>query len=98
MSDGADPKEIEKDRALFKAFQYREARPGEIIQVGGLQKPAVALAVGTAISIGYKALGNGKDYYHAFEGSLPKVFVNAAGDQIFFIGGSYRFSARGFIR
>lgn len=98
MSESADPGELEKARQLFRRFQYRQPKNGELILVGGLVKPAVALAVGTAVSIGYKALGDGKDYYHEFEGARPKVFVNAAGDQIYFLGGEYRFTDRGFIK
>ncbi len=95
MSDQA---EIEKAISLFRRFQYRAPRRGEIVSVGGLVKPSVALVVGTAISIGYKALGDGKDYYHEFEGALPRVLVNAAGDQIYLLGGEYRFTERGFIK
>lgn len=97
MSD-ADPAELEAARHLFRRFQYREPKGEEIVLVGGLVKPVVALAVGTAVSIGYKALGDGKDYYHEFEGGRPKVYVNAAGDQIYFLGGEYRFTDRGFIK
>lgn len=97
MSD-VDPAELKQAQNLFRDFQYRAPRGQEIITVGGLVKPVVALAVGTAVSIGYKALGDGKDYYHEFEGARPKVFVNAAGDQIYFLGGEYRFTRRGFIK
>jgi hypothetical protein len=101
MSDpAADTAELEKARNLFKRFQgrYRAEKPGDLILVGGLVEPVVALAVGIAVSIGYKALGDGQDYYHEFEGTRPKVFVNAAGDQVYFIGGEYRFTERGFIK
>lgn len=98
MSDEPDSAEVEQARHLFRRFQYRAPVGDEIVQVGGLVKPVVALAVGTAVSIGYKALGDGKDYYHEFEGRRPKVFVNAAGNQIYFLGGEYRFTDRGFIK
>lgn len=98
MSDTADAAEVNAAAKLFRRFQYRQPTGDEIVQVGGLLKPVVALAVGTAVSIGYKALGDGKDYYHEFEGTRPKLYVNAAGDQIYFLGGSYRFTERGFIK
>lgn len=94
----ADKIQVMKANRLFRAFQWRDAKAGEIIEVGGLEKPAVALAVGTAISIGYKAIGDGKDYYHEFEGNRPKVFVSADGKQVYFLGGEYTFTGRGFIR
>jgi hypothetical protein len=98
MSDAPNPAELDKARALFKAFQYRRPNDGEIIQVGGLDTPQLALLVGNAVCIGYKAAGNGKDYMHNFLSPLPKLYVSADGQQAYFIGGGYRFSARGFLR
>lgn len=99
MSD-IDPAELAQARNLFKRFQgrYRTPQKSDIVEIGGLVKPVVALEVGTALAIGYKALGDGKYYDHEFEGRLPKVYVNAAGDQIYFLGGEYRFTDRGFIK
>jgi hypothetical protein len=98
MSDTADPGELDAARRLFKRFQYREPKGSEIVLVGGLLKPVVALEVGTAVALGYKATGDGKDYYHEFKGRRPKVYVNAAGDQVYFLDGEYRFTDRGFIK
>lgn len=98
MTADIDAGELDKARALFKAFQYRYPNGEEIIQVGGLDKPALALLVGNAISIGYKAAGNGRDYYHEFLTPLPRLYVSADGQQAYFIGGGYKFSARGFLR
>jgi hypothetical protein len=98
MSDPADPEEIEKARRLFRRFQFRQPKSNELVTIGGLEKPVVALGVGIAVSIGYKAFGDGKDYYHEFEGTRPRLFVNAEGDQVFFLGGEYSFTDRGFIK
>jgi hypothetical protein len=98
MSDQGDPAELEQARHLFRRFQDRDPESGELILVGGLKKPATALLVGSAVSLAYNALGDGKNYYHEFEAALPQVFVNAAGDQVYFIGGSYRFTERGFLK
>jgi len=98
MTDAADPAEVEKARKLFRDFQDRDPAGSELILVGGLVRPVVALAVGAAVAIGYKAAGDGKDYYHEFENVRPTVFVNADGSQIYFVGGSYRFTDRGFLR
>lgn len=95
---GADPADLEKAQHLFKRFQGRYPKAGELAEIGGLTKPVTALLVGTAVSLAYKALGDGKNYYHEFEGNRAKVFVNAAGDQIYFVGGEYRFTERGFIK
>jgi hypothetical protein len=94
----ANPNELEKARALFKAFQYRYPREGELILLGGLDKPAVMFEVGNVLGLSYKALGNGADYYHDFSAPLPRLFCNAQGDQVFLVGGGYRFSARGFLK
>ena len=97
MTDAADPAEVEKAGKLFRRFQSREPVGSDLILVGGLVRPVVALAVGEAIAIGYKALGDGKDYYHEFGKDRPAVFVNADGSQVYFVGGSYRFTDRGFV-
>jgi hypothetical protein len=99
MSD-VDPAEFAKAQRLFRRFQGHYRKPGktDLILIDALAKPVVALEVGTATAIGYKALGNGKYYDHEFEGHLPKIYVNADGDQIFFLGGEYRFTDRGFIK
>ena len=86
------PPDLEKAIALFRSFQNRSPRPGEIVEVGGLVRPACALEVGTLISVGYKALGDGKDYYHEFEGRRPRLYVTADGRQFYGIGGEYRFT------
>jgi hypothetical protein len=92
-----DDWEIEKAKSLFRRFQFRAPKPSEIVQIGGLEKPVIALGVGIADSIGYKAFGDGKLYLHNFEGQRPKVFVSADGKQVYFLDGGYRFTERGFI-
>lgn len=94
----ADSLELERARKLFRRFQHREPTRGELVEIGGLEKPLIALGVGTAVSIGYKAFGNGENYYHEFAGSRPTVFVSADGKQIYFLGGEYTFTDRGFIK
>lgn len=91
--------ELDQARALFRAFQGRDPRGRELAQLGGVALgPAVALEVGAALSIGYKALGDGKRYYHEFEGPLPRLYVSGDGRQIFMVGGIYQFTSRGFKR
>jgi len=86
-------------RALFKSFHHREPRPNELVLVGGLTQPTVALEVGQFLGIGYKSVGDGKDYYHDFNArNRPSVYVNPHGLQIYILGGGYRFSRWGFIR
>jgi hypothetical protein len=92
------PADLEQAIALFQKFQGRAPRGDELCQVGGLVKPQTALEVGQLISIGYKALGDGKDYYHEFSAPKARVFVSADGRQIYFVGGNYRFSERGFLK
>lgn len=97
MSDAAD---LAMATSLFKRFQgrYREPRKEDLVLLGGMEKPVTCLLVGTALTIGYKALGDGKDYRHEFASPLPQLYVSADGRQAYFVGGGYRFSERGFIR
>jgi hypothetical protein len=84
---------------LFKTFHGREPRPSEIVLVKPAgDEGALALVVGSALSLGYRALGDGKSYYHEFASTLPKVCVTGDGKQVFLVGGSYTFTDRGFIR
>lgn len=89
---------IDQARALFKSFHGREPRGGEISAVPLPREDVVVLEVGTAVGLSYRASGDGKEYYHEFEGHRPKVFVTADGKQAFLIGGQYTFTARGFIK
>jgi hypothetical protein len=92
-------KDYDQACALFRSFQGRDPARKEILIV----KPAaatgaLALVVGQCVSIGYRALGDGKDYYHEFGGRLPMLCVTGDGKQLFYVGGSYTFTDRGFIR
>jgi hypothetical protein len=85
-------------RTLFESFHERAARDGEIVRIGGLIKPTAALVVGYQLEIGYHAIASGVAYRHKFDKEpLPRVFVNADGDQIYVLGGRYRFTPRGFV-
>lgn len=95
MSEDA---KTERARALFKDFHKRAARPGEIVRLESFTIPPVALLVGSCISIGYRAAGDGKDYYHEFAAELPRVFVDDTGEQAYIVGGGYRFTYRGFLK
>lgn len=93
------PSDFSQAKQLFEAFQLREPRRGEIVQLGGFSAPVTALEVGRVISIGYQALRDGKDYYHEFSSRSPiRLFVSADGRQIFYEGGVYQFSPRGFLK
>jgi hypothetical protein len=94
----ADADELQQARRLFKAFHGRDPRGQEIAQLGPAAGVPVALEVGQLLSIGYKALGDGKAYFHEFDSPRAKVYVSPDGRQIFLAGGLYRFSDRGFIK
>jgi hypothetical protein len=96
MSD--QPPDFSQAVALFKAFQLREPRRGEIVQLGGLERPVTALEVGAVVGLAYKALRDGKRYFHEFDAPRARLFVSADGKQIFFEGGVYKFSPRGFLK
>ena len=85
-------------RALFKRFQDREPRgDSEIIQVGGLAVPTVALAMGPVVGIGYNRIADGKDYFHRFEESRPVLYVKSDGSQLYILAGGYRVTERGIV-
>lgn len=84
---------------LFEDFQKRAPRwDSEIVKVGDLAAPTVALAIGRFVGISYKKLGDGKLYYHDFSKSNPpQIFFNAAGNQIYIHGGGYKLTERGIV-
>jgi hypothetical protein len=81
----------------FERFNRRGPKKGEIIWLGGLVKPTIGLKVGTFVGIAYKSL-DGIENMHYFEGRRPLVFVNSDGNQIYPLGGEYRFTERGFLK
>jgi len=93
----SDADKIARARALFKSFQKRDARANEIIAVGGLVVPAIALEVGTFQGIVYRSAGSGEEFLHDFGTQKPKVYVRFDGGQMYIVGGAYRFTDRGFI-
>lgn len=95
MSDDA---QLRQARALFRSFHNKEPRAGQIIRVVPPTAHVIGLEVGTLLSIGYKAAGNGESFYHEFEATMPKLYVSQGGRQIIVVGGSYRFTDRGFIK
>ena len=94
----ADADELQQARRLFRSFQGRDPRGREIAQLGPAVGVSAALEVGQLLSIGYKALGEGKAYFHEFDSPRAKVYVSPDGRQVFLVGGLYRFSDRGFIK
>lgn len=95
----SEQQQLDDAAALFRKFHKRAPRMGsdEIIQVQGLVRPTVALKVGDFVGIAYRSL-DGEEFMHYFESRRPLVHVNSDGDQIFILGGGYRFTERGFLR
>ena len=91
---------LQRARALllFRRFQGRQPKKSELVEIGGMEKGAIALCVGNVVGISYKAAGDGEKYYHEFESPRPQLFVSADGKQILFVGGNYTFTERGFIK
>ena len=90
--------DYERARKLFEAFHHRQPRDGEIIAIGTLPRPRLVLEVGQVVTLDYRATGNGTEYSHDFEGTLPRLYVSPRGQQAYIIGGSYCFTPRGFVR
>lgn len=93
MSEFED--EIARAEKLFKSFNGRYPRGSEIVKVGVLTRPQVAVAVGPMIGLAYRAI-SGKEFYHEFT-TRPLIYVNADGRQIYTLEGGYRFTDRGFV-
>jgi hypothetical protein len=91
-----EKREYELAHKLFREFNSRDARDDEIVRIGGLARPVIALEVGKFVGIGYRATGNGEKFFHEFESPLPRVFVRFDGRQVHILGGAYRFTAKGF--
>lgn len=82
---------------LFRDFHGRNARDNEIVTVKQTT-PEETLEVGQLYGIMYKVQGTKEPYLHKFgPGSKAKLLVSADGKQIYIIGGSYKFTDRGFI-
>lgn len=90
--------DILRAQALFRRFHGRGAKPGEIIALAAPAKNLVVLEVGTLLSIGYRAVGNGESFFHEFEAPRAKLFVSSGGTQACIVGGAYRFTERGFLK
>jgi hypothetical protein len=91
-----EKRELDRAQNLFREFHGRDARGDELIKVGGLVRPVIALEVGKFVGIGYRATGSGEKFFHEFGSPLPRVFVRFDGKQIHILGGAYRFGAKGF--
>jgi len=82
---------------LFKSFQERPPRAGEIVKVDE-QAPAVLAVVGKLVGVIYEALGDGELYRHDFkESARPVLAVSHDGKQLYALAGVYRFTDRGFV-
>ena len=83
--------------ALFTAFHDRLPKGREISTVR-MPKDATVLEVGEFYGVMYKTADTAEPYLHRFNARRrPKLYVTADGQQLFAIGGDYRFTDRGFI-
>lgn len=88
---------LKKAVALFKRFQDRAPKEGEILALPAIAAQPLAV-VGELKGVIYKAAGDGKDYIHRFKAKdRPVLAVSHDGLQAFILAGGYRFTYRGFI-
>jgi hypothetical protein len=96
-----DREQYNAARKLFEDFHERapDIKRSELVWVGGLLVPTIALEVGTLLSVGYKSVGDGVAYHHEFSRlNRPRLYSNASADQLYILGGGYRFSERGILK
>lgn len=89
--------EIDKAQRIFTSFSGHELDREYHIK---LPDDDVVFAFGEVWSIGYHALRDGarEKYLHEFQQkSRPILASNLSGDQLYLIGGSYKFGARGIV-
>jgi hypothetical protein len=90
--------QIARARALFKSFHGRAPTSSEVVAIPTPQGGVIALEVGRLVGLAYRAAGSGEKFYHEFKSASPaKVFVTPDGQQMYTVGGRYRFTRRGFI-
>lgn len=88
-----------KAERLFHAFQGRDPRRDEIVEIKA--KPTVALVVGELDGLIYRAVdddtGKMKGHIHRFnKQNRPVLLVSFDGSQAYILAGGYRFTKRGF--
>jgi hypothetical protein len=99
MTDSTE-KQFSDARVRFREFHFRDPNPNnlEIINIAGLARPTIGLAVGEFLAITYKSVGDGETYTHDFKATnRPLVYTTPDGQQIYILKGGYRFTGRGFI-
>lgn len=83
--------------ALFHAFHDRLPKRKEIVEVG-MSGNVTVLEVGEFYGVMYKTKETAEPYLHKFNARRrPKLYVTADGQQLFAIGGDYKFTDGGFI-
>jgi hypothetical protein len=83
-------------RKLF--FDFHGVTPlDNQIQRIGMDSPTYSMLVGPLLGVIYLNPGDGKEYHHEFpKRALPRLWISSDGRQFFALGGSYRFTQRGF--
>jgi len=95
----SDTSELEQAKKLFRSFHGRDPKTSELAEIPLPGKGVIGLEVGKCVGIAYRAAGNGEVYYHEFPAATrPRLFVTPAGEQAYLIGGTYKFTNRGFLR
>jgi hypothetical protein len=95
MTDQISESAFRKALTLYREFHGKAAGWGKIVGIKQ-EGDIAALEVGQFFGIIY--IAEGKKYLHKFNANnRPQVFVSSDGRQVYVIGGSYRFTDRGFV-
>jgi aminoglycoside phosphotransferase len=86
-------------RQLFKDLHRRDPEGREdIVLIGGVAVPTVALQLGRFVGVKYQRLGDGKFYEHEFtQSAQPLIYFGAEGRQMYITKGGYRLTYRGIV-
>jgi len=83
--------------SLFRGYFNREPEKKEIVRLR-MDQDGVGLVIGLVDNITYSPTGDADSYKHEFEqAGRPSLVVSFDGKEVYLIGGSFRFTDRGFI-
>ena len=83
--------------SLYRSYFRREPGKKEIVRLA-LDGEGVGVVIGLVDKIQYSPTGDADSYMHEFEqAGRPSLVVSFDGKEAYLIGGSFRFTDRGFI-
>lgn len=91
-----NPASLARAKRLYQGFTGTAPKTLKRLPVPRL--PGTALCIGKVFGILYQVDATGERLHHEFKGKArPLLLVSADGHQVFWLGGAYTFTKRGFV-